>query len=276
MTIWTLSNQESFRSIGDRFKMRRGQVHKIVIEVCKLITENVESYISWPKRSEWQRNLTAFNTLRGQNSFPDVFGCVDGTHILIPGPTDDNSYYNRKGTHSIILQGICDSQLKFINIYCGWPGSTHDAKVWQNCSVYNELCENPENLLPPNSYLLADTAYPLRKFLMVPFKDNGHLTGQQRCFNKKLSSTRVLIENAFARLKGLFRRLKYLNIYTLKYSKYLITATCALHNIAIDDKIEHVNEDNTDEENNINFPENPVQDDNEAVIFRNAIMEKIC
>lgn len=118
---------------------------------------------------------------------------MDGTQIPIPGPTADNSYYNRKGFHSLQLQAICDAKSKFINVCCGWPGSVHDARVWQNCQVYKKLEENPLDLLPAGTYLLGDTAYPLAKYLITPFKDDGHLTRQKRVFNARLSSTRVVI-----------------------------------------------------------------------------------
>lgn len=159
---------------------------------------------------------------------------MDGTQIAIPGPTSDNSYYNRKGFHSIQLQGICSAKGKFINIFCGWPGSVHDARVWRSCKVYTTLENNPTDLLPTGSYLLGDSAYPLATYLITPFKDTGHLTRKQRRFNRKLSSTRVIIEQCYGRLKGMFRRLKYLNITKLSNAKYIITAACVLHNLCIE------------------------------------------
>ena len=34
LTLWTLANQESFRQIGDRFGMNRGNAHIYYIQVC--------------------------------------------------------------------------------------------------------------------------------------------------------------------------------------------------------------------------------------------------
>lgn len=235
LTIWTLSNQESFRTIGDRFDLRKGHAHKIFIRICQLLTSKIKNYIKWPTGQDAIKTVSHFNNFRQEKSFPNVIGCVDGTHILIPGPTNDNSYYNRKGTHSILLQGICNARQEFTNVYCGWPGSTHDSRMWQHSEIYRRLDDNMHEVIPPNTYLLGDSAYPLRKFLMVPFRDNGHLTSRQKLFNRTLSSTRVVIENAFGRLKGLFRRLKYLNIINLEYSKYIILSSCILHNISIRD-----------------------------------------
>lgn len=136
--------------------------------------------------------------------------------------------------------------MMFIDIYCGWPGSCHDARVWKNSPISKKL----HQLLPENSHLLGDTAYPLTKYLIVPFRDNGHLTRPQKQFNRTLSSTRVIIEQAFGRLKGMFRRLKYLHIYQLKNVKYIVGTACILHNLSIMEKIDYEVDENEDNNNN--------------------------
>jgi len=59
---------------------------------------------------------------------------------------------------------------------------------------------------------------------MTPFKDTGHLTVAQLRYNTKLSSIRSVIERAFGRLKGKFRRLKYLDIKDIDLGKKIIAA----------------------------------------------------
>jgi len=55
-----------------------------------------------------------------------VIGCIDGTHIRINAPKQNkNSYVNRKGYHSLLLQGICDHEMLFTDVYCGEVGSMH-------------------------------------------------------------------------------------------------------------------------------------------------------
>lgn len=67
---------------------------------------------------------------------------------------------------------------------------------------------DPGSILPPSCHILGDSAYPLTEGLMVPYKDNGHLTVAQKNYNHKLSSTRVLIKQAFGKLICRFRKLK--------------------------------------------------------------------
>lgn len=64
---------------------------------------------------------------------PQVVAAVDGSHIPIKKPASSgDAYVNRKGYFSVQLQGVCDADGQFINIYVGWPGRVHDARVWLN------------------------------------------------------------------------------------------------------------------------------------------------
>ena len=64
--------------------------------------------------------------------FPNVIGCVDGTHIRlhrVPKETE-NDFVNRKRYHSINVQFIADHTYKFIEVVAEWPGSTHDSFIF--------------------------------------------------------------------------------------------------------------------------------------------------
>lgn len=69
--------------------------------------------------------------------------------------------------------------------------------------------------------------------MMMPYENNGHLTAAQLNFNTKLSQCRVRVENAFARAKGKWRRLKFLYARNQAYVVDHITASFVLHNFQI-------------------------------------------
>jgi len=68
---------------------------------------------------------------------------------------------------------------------------------------------------------------------MTPFRDNGHLIRRQTNYNTKLSSKRIVIEQAFGLLKGKFRRLRFLHMFLINEMRTVVIACCILHNICI-------------------------------------------
>uniref|UniRef100_A0A3Q3EJ22 DDE Tnp4 domain-containing protein n=1 Tax=Labrus bergylta TaxID=56723 RepID=A0A3Q3EJ22_9LABR len=80
-------------------------------------------------------------------------------------------------------------------------------------------------------YIVGDAAYPLTSWLMKPFQDNGHLTRQQQLYNHKTSKARVVVENAFGRLKGRWRCLQKRNDCSLDRVKSMVITCCVLHNL---------------------------------------------
>lgn len=90
----------------------------------------------------------------------------------------DNMYI-----HVIYFAGSIDHQMKFTNIYAGWPGCVHDARVLRNSTLYTEA--EAGNLVLVDHYILADSAYPLRNWLITPFKNLGNLTPRKSVSTKE-------------------------------------------------------------------------------------------
>lgn len=67
----------------------------------------------------------------------------------------------------------------FSKVFTGSPGSGHDSRVLRN----SDLWYSDQAKFNANYHILGDSAYPLRKWLLTPFRDNGHLTRQLKKYN---------------------------------------------------------------------------------------------
>src|SRR5581483_4833565 len=75
-------------------------------------------------------------------SIPQAIGIIDGTHVPIIVPHENEPIYvNRKQFHSINCQVIADPNYKIQDIGAKWPGSTHDSFIWNNRSARRRLYE---------------------------------------------------------------------------------------------------------------------------------------
>lgn len=114
----------------------------------------------------------------------------------------------------------------------GHVGSVHDQRVFRQSEVQNYLGDATK--FPENCHLVGDSAYKLHENLLVPYRDNGHLTQRQRNFNFCHASARVVIERAFGLLKGRFRSL--LTTFAMNRVDLIpihVLACCILHNICL-------------------------------------------
>ena len=93
-------------------------------------------YVYIPQDSRLREVVDGFEVRWG---FPQVAGAIDGTHIPIVCPQENPSdYYNRKGFYSILMQALVDFRGLFMDVYIGWPGKVHDARVFTNSSIYRK------------------------------------------------------------------------------------------------------------------------------------------
>jgi len=238
ITLWFLATTAEYRTVAHLFGIARCTVCLIVHETCNaIVTKLMSVYISFPTGDELKEVVKGF---KEKWDFPQCAGSIDGSHISVTPPLMNHTdYYNRKGFYSVIVQAVVDHNCLFRNIYVGWPGSVHDARVFANSLLYSKVCSG--EILQGSSLqyrgneipilLVGDSAYPIKSWLMKPFPHSSTLTDQQKTFNYRLSRARVQVEIAFGRLKARWRRLsKQMDIH-IDNVPHVITACCVLHNL---------------------------------------------
>lgn len=176
-----------------------------------------------------------------RRNFPHCVGVLDGKHIVLQRPANSGSeYFNYKKTFSIVLLALVDSNYSFLYADIGSQGRISDGGVFRNCSLWGKMCSNSLNFPTPCSIpgsnvdtpfvFLADGAFALSTNVMKPYPGNHQIGSPKRIFNQRLSSSRVVVENAFGILSTVFRVFKK-PISLQPDTAKIITNTCILlHN----------------------------------------------
>ena len=140
--------------------------------------------------------------------------------------------------------------LQIIDCAFGFTGSTHDATAWEHTQIYKKHDE----LLGTGEFVWADSAYPVRTFLMdlwtylniyeqiddwvvAPYKRPEHDHPDNEAFNKQVSMLRIRSEHAIGFLKGRFQSLRDLRVLiqdekTHKSAVYWVVACISIHGFA--------------------------------------------
>ena len=207
--LWYLGTQETFVSVADRFDVALSTAFAARERMTDAFCSAQESIVSWPRSAgEIFEVSQGFHDLC---SVGGIIGAIDGSHVRIrPPANDEQSHYNRKKYHIIILQGVSDATFKFRNVYIGWPGSTHNSRVLRNSPLFQSAEGDYHTFFRGNTFLIADPAYAARRWLAPTLKRSAAQTPQQRRYSSTIAKGRVVIEQAFGILKGRWRRLQNL------------------------------------------------------------------
>ncbi|CAC5357829.1 unnamed protein product [Mytilus coruscus] len=110
-----VSSQMTLQAMADIYGVCKYSVFQIVRDLAVVICEKLPSkYITWPSRNQFPRIVQKFKEKR---RFHGVEGAIDRTHIPIHTPREfRKNYINSKSFHSINLQGICDSDIHFLDV----------------------------------------------------------------------------------------------------------------------------------------------------------------
>lgn len=129
---------------------------------------------------------------------------------------------------SLCLQ-ICDHNMIIRSVDACRPGSSHDSFIWQ-LSIAKQFLLAKYNNGDRNSWLLADSGYPLEPYLLTPFRNVTAGSVEHR-FNKKHTLARNVVERTIGNLKSRFRCLQAKLHYTPVKVVKIVNVSCAIHNI---------------------------------------------
>ncbi|XP_026737329.1 putative nuclease HARBI1 isoform X2 [Trichoplusia ni] len=166
-------------------------------------------------------------------SIPSVIGCIDGTHIAIIRPSENEErFFNRKHFHSRNVMIIADSDLRILSVDASFGGASHDSFVWNQHPVKQHLIELNNN--GETVFLLGDSGYAQREYMMTPIVD-AHQGSPEEYYTKLHCTARNTVERTIGVLKNRWRCLIGHRVlhYHPDVAAKIINACCVLHNMCI-------------------------------------------
>nr|XP_034833076.1 protein ANTAGONIST OF LIKE HETEROCHROMATIN PROTEIN 1-like [Maniola hyperantus] len=219
--LWLLTNDVSFKEIGELFGLHKSSVSYIFHEIATLVAEQRNQFINWPSLEEQHVTRIKVNSKYG---FPNCIGFIDACQLKV-----GSRRKRRAKPEIILLQAVCDETLMFIDIHVGEIGTTRKGKVFRESFLSQEL----KNLVNFDNHMLGDADYKLRMNLITPFTRDEAVTSEEMRFNAVHWKAHSYIRQAFDILRDRFRKLNLIDINKPEAVNTLICAACVLHNFVL-------------------------------------------
>ena len=152
-------------SLSFEFCLGRSTVCHVVKEVCEALWDSLQpDFVKMAsKEDEW---LAISREYEQTWNFPNCIGAIDGKHIVIQAPANaGSSFYNYKGSHSVVLLAICDAHYCFVMVDVGDSERHSDDGVLSH-SVFGQALESNSLSFQPDS-ALPGTTPPNMPFVIV-------------------------------------------------------------------------------------------------------------
>ncbi|KAK9991491.1 hypothetical protein SO802_026476 [Lithocarpus litseifolius] len=145
MTLVILGHAEGNRMVQDRFQHSGETMHRHVTTVVTLLpTVMVADIIKPADPTFWDVPKHIQHSSRCWPHFKGCIGAIDGVHVPVVVPVDDqHPYYGKKGITTTNCMCACDFDMKFTFACVGWEGSAHVTRIFLSC-LNNESSNFPK------------------------------------------------------------------------------------------------------------------------------------
>uniref|UniRef100_A0AAZ1XA43 Putative nuclease HARBI1 n=1 Tax=Oreochromis aureus TaxID=47969 RepID=A0AAZ1XA43_OREAU len=226
-TLRYLATGKMQQCSSDDLGLSQSSVSRVITQTLTVLSQPniVTQFVSFPLDARTlHTHKRAFMDIAG---FPGIVGVIDGTHVRIIAPSEDEAVFvNRRNFHSINVQIVFNGACKILDFVVKWPDSTHDARMLSESGI-RQLFER--RYVPANCHLLGDSGYPCKPWLLTPYLQPRQ--GPQLNYNRAHKTTRAVVERGIGQLKRRFHVLHgEVRLRPEKVSKVII-ACAILHNI---------------------------------------------
>ncbi|GBG77063.1 hypothetical protein CBR_g23389 [Chara braunii] len=238
--LYRRATGETYESSTSAFSIGRATGMNTVRDVTNAILAAYPDKIAMPTG---RRLLQILRVFAGKG-FPNCMGAIDCTHIYVDKPANapSKNYFDHKQQFSVVAQVVVDLDMRVLDVFAGYPGSVHDARVLRNSSlfkrteagdIFNDDVVSLPGGVTTTGYLLGDNGYAPRTWIVVPY-GGFNQTGDVALFDTRQKTTRGVVERAFGRLKGMWRLFLRHHKTNMEYLPQQFMAVCIVHNLLLE------------------------------------------
>ncbi|XP_058111435.1 protein ALP1-like [Magnolia sinica] len=227
--LFRLAHAAPFKSVGRWFGIDSAAACRSFYEVCKAVNDTLSNLL----QSDRQRILDGF----GAVSLPNCCGVLGFSRFFIDGGLGNDG--------TVIVQGLVDSEGRFLDVSAGWPGSMPPDTILRQTNLFSRVEESKEMLNGPTfelaggnsirQYVLGDSCCPLLPWLLTPYRQTGlNENDSRQVFNSVHGRGMALVNNAFGRVLARWRLLSARwKQDSVEFFPFIIISGCLLHNFLI-------------------------------------------
>jgi hypothetical protein len=237
IVLWLLATDQCQRDVAHKFMVSQSTISEIVNQVLPCFDKLHNEYVTLPQGNYLAPEIELDPRYE---AFSGCIGAVDGSHIQlwVPNEKQKRRWYSGKSkTYCQNIFAAVKFNGQFTYVLAGAEGSIHDSRL---CSL--ALLEG--FVIPSNRYYLADDGFnsSQRQGMVMPYPrvryhiQDWHQSERQprtseELYNRRHATLRVIIENAFGRLKKRWAILGSIRReYDIWHQVSFVYATTALHN----------------------------------------------
>lgn len=221
--------------------LSRSSLFVSVWAVVDAINKHPELAIRFPENHNKQRSIASGFQATSEAQFDCCVGAIDGMLVWTEKPSEKdclgmkcgsgNFLCERKRKFGFNMQGICDAQGRFIDVWIINPASSSDYTAFTRSKLDAKL--NRPGFLAEGLALFGDNAYKCTEYMVTPYMNVRE--GPKDDFNFYHSQVRSNIERAFGRLVQRWAILRRPLPSTMGVKKQicLAMALCKLHNFCL-------------------------------------------
>ncbi|MCO5551394.1 hypothetical protein L7F22_004897 [Adiantum nelumboides] len=128
-------------AINEHFGVGKAIVSKVIRKFVNALLEYRVHFICWPRDPLHMEEIKRGFFL--QRGLPNCCGALDVSHVNMEKPKCESGvdWFDRNKNYSMSVQFIVDMDLKFMDVFAGWPGcSANDKRILRN-SLFGQYVE---------------------------------------------------------------------------------------------------------------------------------------